>query len=204
MAETEVRTMRRPGARSPKRRGRIRSAIARHPRIAGGTVVAVIAMVAFALAYFQPQKLFLNTTVNEALPSGPAASAPASPGAGASAPAAGPGTLASGSFTSLEHQSSGRALVVQVADGSRILRFEDLRTSNGPDLHVLLSTVPAGTDLNAYNDASTYVDLGSLKGNIGNQNYAIPASVDLSAYRSAVIWCKRFHVGFAVAPLGAP
>ena len=56
---------------------------------------------------------------------------------------------------------------------------------------------PTGGPGGAFDDR--FVDLGRLKGNIGAQNYAIPASVDLGAYRSVVVWCKRFGVPFAAA-----
>jgi len=49
-----------------------------------------------------------------------------------------------------------------------------------------------------------FVDLGGLKGNLGSSNYLIPAGTDLSGFRSAVIWCRRFSVGFGVAPLNVP
>jgi hypothetical protein len=83
--------------------------------------------------------------------------------------------------------------------GRLILRLERLSTSNGPDLRVYLSHVPASADLHAYRTG--FIDLGALKGNQGSQNYAIPAGTDLSAFKSAVIWCRRFAVGFGVAPL---
>ena len=83
--------------------------------------------------------------------------------------------------------------------GHLILRLERLSTSNGPDLRVYLSQVPASNDLHAYRTG--FIDLGSLKGNRGSQNYAIPAGTDLSAFKSAVIWCRRFAVGFGVAAL---
>jgi hypothetical protein len=81
----------------------------------------------------------------------------------------------------------------------RILRFQDLDTSNGPDLHVYLSELPATDDWRAY--GVRYLDLGKLKGNIGSQNYALPEGLDLSRFRSAVVWCERFAVGFGVAGL---
>jgi Electron transfer DM13 len=83
--------------------------------------------------------------------------------------------------------------------GRLILRLERLSTSNGPDLRVYLSHMPASAGLRAYRTG--FIDLGALKGNRGNQNYAIPAGTDLSAFKSAVIWCRRFAVGFGVAPL---
>ena len=83
--------------------------------------------------------------------------------------------------------------------GRLILRLERLSTSNGPDVRVYLSRVPAGGDRHAYRTGS--IDLGALKGNRGSQNYAIPAGTDLSALKSAVIWCRRFAVGFGVSPL---
>ena len=45
------------------------------------------------------------------------------------------------------------------------------------------------------------VDLGALKGNIGEQNYDVPAELDLNKYRAASIWCRRFRVNFGAAPL---
>lgn len=90
--------------------------------------------------------------------------------------------------------------MLELADGSRVLRLESLETSNGPDLRVYLS---AGNDDSFFGReyGKDFVELGELKGNIGDQNYAIQAGVDLSRYRNAVIWCKRFGVGFGVATL---
>ena len=152
----------------------------------------------FALAagvvFFQPQKLFINQRVDEAIPAAtPRRAGPASP-------VARPETVLSrSSLQSLEHQSSGTVVLIALAGGGRILRLENLATSNGPDLRVYLSTTPAGADWHGYD--RDYVDLGALKGNLGNQNYNLPDSVDLARYRSAVIWCRQFGVGFAVAPL---
>jgi len=82
---------------------------------------------------------------------------------------------------------------------SYVVRFEDLRVENGPDLFVYLSTAPSDSKESAFDD--NYISLGRLKGNKGNQNYPIPANIDVSRYKSVVVWCKRFSSGFAVAPL---
>jgi hypothetical protein len=97
------------------------------------------------------------------------------------------------------HRGSGTATIYELEDGSRVLRFEEFEVTNGPDLHVYL--VPAE---NAGDDVSVdgYVDLGELKGNIGDQNYEIPADVDVSEFQSVVIWCEPFAVVFSVATLG--
>jgi len=100
------------------------------------------------------------------------------------------------------HQGSGAARIVQLEDGSMILRFEDFEVTNGPDLHVFLSAHPApatSDDLHT-NEAFVY-DLGALKGNIGNQNYEIPAGTDLSGVQSVVIYCVPFKVVFATATI---
>jgi len=111
-----------------------------------------------------------------------------------------PVTLAGGAFRSLEHASSGTALLVELPDGSRYLRLQDLETSNGPDLRVVLTDQPLSEDWRVWDDGEL-LDLGGLKGNIGSSNYAIGSKVDLATFRTAVIWCRRFSVGFAVAPL---
>ena len=151
---------------------------------------------AFGVAYFQPQKLFINQRVNEAIPVATTAPGQAAPVSTAAPPET---ALSSSNLQSLEHQSSGTVLLIQLVGGGRILRLENLATSNGPDLRVYLSTTPASADWHGYD--RDYVDLGALKGNLGNQNYALPDSVDITRYRSAVIWCRQFKVGFAVASL---
>ena len=97
------------------------------------------------------------------------------------------------------HKGEGKATVYKLADGGHVLRFEDFKVTNGPDLRVLLvkSANPQGRgDLD-----SGYEELGKLKGNIGNQNYTIPGNIDADGYGSIVIYCKPFHVVFSVAPL---
>jgi hypothetical protein len=91
-------------------------------------------------------------------------------------------------------RAEGRALIYQLPDGSRIVRLEDFSTTNGPDLFVTLHT--GG---NPERDTGEYLVLERLKGNQGNQNYSIPATVDLSQYRSVVIWCRTFDVTFGYA-----
>jgi hypothetical protein len=162
------------------RRRRLHAFIDGHRRPVLVAGVLASGFVVFVLLWFQPQKIFLNTSVNEP-------------------PAAQGRSIATGQFRSLEHGTTGRAAIVELPDGSHLLRFEGLDTLNGPDLHVYLSQVPAGDDARAYGEG--FVDLGKLKGNKGNQNYEIPLGTDLSNFRSVVIWCKRFTVGFGVAAL---
>ncbi|MEM7117835.1 MAG: DM13 domain-containing protein [Chloroflexota bacterium] len=95
------------------------------------------------------------------------------------------------------HQGSGNATIYQQGN-QRVLRFEDFEVTNGPDLHVLLSTSP---DPTSSGDIGEYIDLGQLKGNQGSQNYEIPDDVDLSQYQSVVIYCMPFHVVFSTATL---
>jgi hypothetical protein len=92
------------------------------------------------------------------------------------------------------HNAEGVARVLNLEDGSSVLRLEDFKVTNGPDLYVYLS---------ADKGASDFVDLGRLKANAGNQNYEIPAGTDLSKYDNVVIWCKSFSVYFGGAQLTA-
>ena len=108
--------------------------------------------------------------------------------------------LASGDLRTLEHATTGLVRIVELEDGSRFVRLEDLDTSDGPDLRVYLTDQPLSDDWGVWDDGR-HVDLGALKGNVGDSNYRIPEHVDLSEFRTAVIWCRRFTVGFAVAPI---
>lgn len=98
------------------------------------------------------------------------------------------------------HKGSGQATIYRLSDGSHVLRLQDFNVTNGPALHVILTPNPAPAT-SADVKAEGYIDLGRLKGNIGNQNYHIPPGVNVSAQRSVVIYCKPFQVIFSVAPL---
>lgn len=178
------------------------------PAVVVPVTAGVVVLGAIGLALFQPWKLVVDESVDEAAPtvaSVPAASAPATPGEATAAPAApaAPVVLAQGSFISHEHATTGTAAILRLPDGSRVLRIENLDTSNGPDLKVWLTDAPVieGTDGWAVFDDGQYVDLGSLKGNQGSQNYTIPAEVDLAGLSSLSIWCDRFSVSFGAAEL---
>ena len=98
------------------------------------------------------------------------------------------------------HKGSGTATIYRLDDGSHLLRFENFRVTNGPDLRVLLSSAPdvrSRDDL----DQAGYVELDKLKGNIGSQNYPIPDGVEVGEQVTVIIYCKPFHVLFSVAVL---
>ncbi len=94
------------------------------------------------------------------------------------------------------HKGSGAATIYRLEDDSHVLRLEDIDITNGPDLHVLLMIDPEGRDM-----SQGYLDLGKLKGNIGNQNYPVPADADATSYNAVMIYCQPFHVVFTTAPL---
>jgi hypothetical protein len=113
-----------------------------------------------------------------------------------------PVALGSGTFSSRNRYTvSGRATIYRLDDGSRTLRLEDFSSTNGPDLFVYLA-VADEADSDPQLDAEA-VDLGVLRGNVGDQNYDIPADVDLDRYDTVVIWCRRFSTSFGAADLGA-
>ncbi|OZM79223.1 DM13 domain-containing protein [Pseudonocardia sp. MH-G8] len=164
---------------------------------------AGVVLAAVALALFQPWKLVVDDRVAEAVPvAAPAAPAvPAAPEA--PAPPVEPIVLARGELISHEHESSGSVVVLELPDGSRVLRLEDLDTSNGPALKVWITDAPVieGRDGWHVFDDGRYVDLGDLKGNIGSSNYALPRDVDLAQLPGVSVWCERFAVSFAAAAL---
>ncbi len=111
--------------------------------------------------------------------------------------------LGQGDFYNLAHEGMGTATMYQLPDGSRLLRLENFEVLNGPDLHVYLAPQdPIPNTVGLELDGS--LDLGKLKGNLGAQNYEIPADLDLSLYKSVVIWCQPFRVPFNAASLQVP
>ncbi|MFJ9886093.1 DM13 domain-containing protein [Streptomyces sp. NPDC091287] len=185
-------------ADAPKRRR------SRGPVLAGALVAATLAVSA-GLYWFQPWKLWQDETVREelAVPTAPPETAPPSPGASRSTAPPGPETLATGELISHEHRTTGTVKVVRLPDGSRTLRLEGLDTSNGPDLHVWITDAPVKAGRAGWSvfDDGAYESLGKLKGNKGDQNYALPAGVDLDEFTGVSIWCARFSVSFGAAEL---
>jgi hypothetical protein len=118
------------------------------------------------------------------------------------APASIPTKVAEGSFRGIAHETKGMAAIYKLPDGKRVLRFSGFETSNGPDVHVYLVAATDAKDDDTVKK-SGFIDLGSIKGNIGDQNYELPAGVDLDTYRAVTVWCKRFGVNFATAPLAS-
>ena len=110
--------------------------------------------------------------------------------------------LKSGNFIGADdfHKGSGQATIYRGPDGSYLLRLEDFNGTNGPDLRVILSPHPNPQGRDEVS-APGYIDLGTLKGNVGNQNYEIPDNVDIDSFSSVVIYCRAFHVLFSVASL---
>jgi len=185
-----------------------------------GAALAVSAVVVGALV-FQPWLLFIDVRVNDAIPSTVATTAPpAAPTAAPSAPpTAGPTVepaeeitppppsapvdLLAGSFVSHEHTTTGSVRVIENPDGTRQLALVGLETSNGPDVHVWLSAGPVVEGFDGWFTAAGYehIDLGPIKGNLGDQLYDIPAGVDLDVFRTVDLWCEQFAVSFGAAAL---
>ena len=157
-------------------------------------LVAIVAAVGGWYA-FRPERLFVDQTVNESLG---AVTQPSSATPTDSAPR----TLSTGDFHSNAHETRGNASVIDVGGGRRVLRLTNFATSNGPDVRVYL-VAAADVHDNAVVKTAGFIELGAMKGNIGDQNYEIPATVDLTRYRTVTIWCKRFSVNFGSAPLAS-
>jgi hypothetical protein len=104
--------------------------------------------------------------------------------------------IASGRFSSIAHEGTGKAAVVERPSGARKLTLSDFETDAGPDLRLYVSTGnPANGELGDFRD------LGALKGNVGNQQYDLSRDVDLERYSTVVVWCRAFSVAFTSAPL---
>ena len=190
-------------------------------------VGAVGLIVAFLL--FRPDKLFVDDVVDESLAdafpvaqageeasatsttttttpdtttttgegSGSTATAPETTTTTEPAPSE-PQAIASGSFYGIDHAAEGTATVYEL-DGQYVLRFEDdTDIQNGPDLYVYV--LPTD-DYDKGDDLGAFIDLGKIKGNVGGQNYELPPEYDPEIHQFVMIWCLRFNVPFAAAPL---
>ena len=149
--------------------------------------IPVAAVAAFVAWYaFRPERLVVNRRVAEALPTAQSGSLPQ--------------PLVSGQFYSIFHPTAGRATIYQMGDGTHLLRLTSFSTSNGPDVHVYMVAADDAKDV-ATVQQTGFVDLGVIKGNVGDQNYTLGSDLDLAKYRAVSIWCKRFNVNFGAAAL---
>jgi len=155
-------------------------------------VVIVLGIIVILIAWylFRPEKLFIDKSVNEGLPGASTERADST------------SAVKTGSFHGVAHETKGMAAIFELPDGKRVLRLTDFETSNGPDVHIFLGAAQDANDNDTVTKAG-YLELGPLKGNVGDQNYEIPPGTDLGKYNSVTIWCKRFGVNFGTAPLTA-
>jgi len=144
----------------------------------------VVALIA-GWYWFRPERLVVDRRVNEAFPTINESSAQ---------------ILESGTFHSGTHPTKGTATIYRIENGNRVLRFTNFRTSNGPDVHVYMVASEDARD-SASVQNSAFIDLGLIKGNIGDQNYTLDFNLDLAKYRTVSVWCKRFSKNFGAAPL---
>jgi hypothetical protein len=153
--------------------------------MAGGVVVLAVLWYAF-----RPEKLFVNQRVNEAAPT---------------ASADEPVLVSTTKLSAGLHPTSGRASVYKLKDGTMELRLTNFTTSNGPDVHVVLTTSndPALTAKTPGANLQSPLELGALKGNEGDQNYTVPTGADLTKESVVVIYCERFHAVFGSGLLQA-
>ena len=152
-------------------------------------ILAAIGIPVMAAAWwaFRPEKLFVNQKVNEAAPA---------------ALSAEPEALYTGRLEGRVHPTNGRATIYKSSDGKQYLRLSDFTTSNGPDVHVLLvRAADKALGQEIVKGELEGLELGSLKGNQGDQNYDLPTAVDLNQYQAVAIYCERFHTVFGVAKL---
>lgn len=150
-------------------------------RLAGENADSTLAMINAAL---QPPTVVPD--VDQALPS-----------------MTGPVIVASGQFNRLDdvRGASGTVTVYEQTDRSKIVYLENFSMVNGPELHLILSTKPADVAATDPAIGVTDIDLGPLKGSVGNQSYQLPPEISLSSYRSLVILSRALNVVYSVAPL---
>lgn len=168
--------------------------VRRHP-LASVVTVVIVAVIVLPMGWYLGSPLFISTSVDEPAPV--AVVSPAPSRAAPSPPSSSPEPLArTGEFTGADefHFGEGTARLIETSPGAFTVRLEDFAVRNGPDLFVYLSPSAEG-----YADGA--VELGPLRADRGNQNYAVPAGTDVTAARSVVIWCRQFAVLFATAPL---
>ncbi len=157
-------------------------------------ILGAVGIVFLGIAYYGISPLFRNTRIDEAVPESKSEEATTGSASTTNATSAGSNEPAEETFAitgTTGHPASGTVRIVNTENGD-VVRYENFKTINGPDLYVYLAQ-----DL----DAKEFVSLGELKATEGNINYSVPAGVEVSKYRYAMVWCKQFGVAFNYADL---
>lgn len=117
--------------------------------------------------------------------------------------ASAPRLLASGRFHQVAHKGEGVAAILQLHNGQRVLRLTDFRTTENHELAILLISAPDAHENQTVVNSSVFV-LGRLQQATGNQEYSLPADLDLTHFGAVTIWNKKYRVNFTTAPLRRP
>jgi len=155
-------------------------------------LITVLIIVIVLWYLFRPERIFISKRVDEGFPETASVETAQSESS--------PKLIFKGNFHGVAHETKGIASIYELPDGKRVVRFTDFETSNGPDVRVYLIAAEDADDSETVKNAG-FISLGSIKGNIGDQNYELPKDLDLSKYRALTIWCHRFGVNFGTAPL---
>jgi hypothetical protein len=153
-----------------------------HSRLKAGAVLLIAVLAVSGWYAFRPERAFIDVAVSEAMP---------------------PEALAlqsRGQFVPGAHEGAGQAHIYRRADGSHVVRFSGFRTLNGPDVRVYLLGTANVESRKQLADAG-FLDLGPLKGNVGDQNYEVPVGTEMTRYVAVAVWCRRFGVNFTTAAL---
>src|SRR3972149_3363039 len=154
-------------------------------------IILILIIIVVLWYLFRPEKLFISETIQEEFPTTVQETTES---------ASSPVVLVTGSFHGVAHDGKGTATIYQLPDGKKVLRFTEFETSNGPDVQVYLVAAEDANDNDTVTNAG-FIHVGPLKGNVGDQNYDLSADADLNEYKAVTIWCRRFGVNFATAPL---
>jgi hypothetical protein len=114
--------------------------------------------------------------------------------------APGAGTVSTGSFYRVDQVGTGTVTIYRLADGTYALRLAYFYVTPNTDLEVRLSPLAAPHSTDEYTAAPS-ARVSFLDVTAGSLNFAVPAGVDPTQYRSVVLWCDRLHSAYAAATL---
>lgn len=162
------------------RQARFVAALVRYPEASVIGTLALIGFLTWMLVFVQPWLRFIDHEVHEQRPQG--------------------SVFAAASIRGSAVAASGQVFFLELEDGSRALRIEDLVMDNGPGRRLVLSAASgSGTVLVGFNGADRF-DLGAMSGNVGDMTFDIPHFVDLRSFGSVVV-VSRSGDPLAFAPI---
>ncbi|CAN5766415.1 hypothetical protein BH24ACT3_BH24ACT3_01750 [soil metagenome] len=156
-----------------------------------------LTVVVLGLAAWIVRPYYTEEPVERALVTGPVDDVAMDEPVAEADPPPGPVRVSTGGLQGIDHDASGEVSVIDLPDGSQVVRFSDFDIEGTPDSRVHLVEGEDVRDLGG-------IELGELPGTQGEVlDFEVPAGEVFGPGWTVLVWCHTFAVPIANATQGS-